>query len=175
MQLGVQPTFRASDPMPALVVGPPFSARRPEAVRCALRYVAAIMMVFCSALSDASPSIIRAKTPMTPHRFQRMQRLFAGPYSRRASHHLNPLRLMKTVPLITCRSPNCRPGLMRREWRLVIRFWSCRPPDFGSRWSRWRGIASLWIECPAKVRPLGGKKCLPRRKTWLRGVTHCLA
>ena len=72
MQLGVQPTFRAPDQAPALVVGPPFFARRLEAVWCALRYVASIMMVFCSVPSEASPSIIRAKTPMSPHRFQRL-------------------------------------------------------------------------------------------------------
>jgi hypothetical protein len=37
MQLGVQPAFRAPDEAPALVIGPPFFARRLEAVRCAFR------------------------------------------------------------------------------------------------------------------------------------------
>lgn len=49
---------------------PPFFTRRLDAVRCALRYVASIMMVLCSALSAARPSMIRAKTPLSLQRFQ---------------------------------------------------------------------------------------------------------
>ena len=37
MQLRVQPALRAPDQTPALIIGPPFFARRLEAVRCALR------------------------------------------------------------------------------------------------------------------------------------------
>jgi len=37
MRLGIQPAFRATDQTPALVVGPPFFARRLGAVRCAFR------------------------------------------------------------------------------------------------------------------------------------------
>jgi hypothetical protein len=37
MQLGVEPALRAPDQTPALIVGPPFLARRLEAVRCAFR------------------------------------------------------------------------------------------------------------------------------------------
>ena len=37
MQLGVQPALRSANQTPALVVGPPFFARRLEAVRCAFR------------------------------------------------------------------------------------------------------------------------------------------
>ena len=37
MQLGVQATLRAPDQTLALIVGPPFFARRLEAVRCAFR------------------------------------------------------------------------------------------------------------------------------------------
>ena len=62
------------------------------------------MTVFCSAASEASPSIIRAKTPRSPHHFQRLYSVFAGPYSLGASHHRNPLRLMKIIPLNTRRS-----------------------------------------------------------------------
>ncbi len=37
VQLGVQPALRSPDEATALVVGPPFLARRLEAVRCAFR------------------------------------------------------------------------------------------------------------------------------------------
>ncbi len=37
MQLGVQPALRSANQTPALVVGPPFLARRLEAVRCAFK------------------------------------------------------------------------------------------------------------------------------------------
>ena len=72
VQLGVQATLRSANQTPALIAWPPFFVRRLEAVRCALRYVGSIMMVFCSVPSEAGPSIIRAKTPMLPHRFQRL-------------------------------------------------------------------------------------------------------
>jgi hypothetical protein len=37
VQLGVKSALRAPDQAPALIVGPPFFARRLEAVRCAFR------------------------------------------------------------------------------------------------------------------------------------------
>jgi len=72
VQLRVQAAVRPPDQTPALIVGSPFFARRLDAVRCAFRYVASIMMVFWSPLAEASPSIIRAKTPISPHHFQRL-------------------------------------------------------------------------------------------------------
>jgi hypothetical protein len=69
MQLGVQPALRATDQTAPLVAGSPFFDRRLVAVRCALRYVASIITVFGTAASAASPSIIRAKTPLSLHRF----------------------------------------------------------------------------------------------------------
>ena len=68
MQLGVHAALRPPDQSAA----PPFFRRRLEAVRCALRYVASIMIVSFSGLSAARPSMIRAKTPMSLHRFQRL-------------------------------------------------------------------------------------------------------
>ncbi len=68
VQLGVQPALRAPDEPTA----PPFLARRLEAVRCALRKVASIMIVLGASASAARPAIIRAKTPMPLHRFQRL-------------------------------------------------------------------------------------------------------
>ena len=85
MQLGVRPALRPPDLPRALVVCPRFSPAI-EAVRCDFREVASIMMVFCSMPSDASPSIIRVKTPMSPNRFHRLQSVFRVPCSRGASH-----------------------------------------------------------------------------------------
>ncbi len=62
------------------------------------------MMALCSVPSEASPSIIRAKTPMSPRRFHLLQSVFGGPYSRGESYHLKPLRLMKIIPLRIRRS-----------------------------------------------------------------------
>lgn len=50
------------------------------------------------------PIMIRAKTPLSLQRFQRLYRVLAGPYSLGASHHRKPLRLMKIMPLNTLRS-----------------------------------------------------------------------
>jgi hypothetical protein len=62
----------------------PFFDRRLVAVRCALRYLrghartngacplTSIITVFGTAASAASPAIIRAKTPLSLHRFQRL-------------------------------------------------------------------------------------------------------
>lgn len=72
VQLGIQPALGPPDDAATLVVGPPFFARRLEAVRCAFTYVASIMTTFSSPPSEASPSIIRAKTPISPHRFHRL-------------------------------------------------------------------------------------------------------
>ena len=72
MQLRVRSALRSANQTPALIAGSPFFARRLEAVRCALSYVASIMTTFFSPPSEANPSIIRAKTPISPHRFQRL-------------------------------------------------------------------------------------------------------
>ena len=56
---------------------------------------------FGTAASQASPSVSRAKMPVLPHRFQRLQRVFGSPYSFGASHHRKPLRLVKIMPLRT--------------------------------------------------------------------------
>ena len=91
----------------SLIVAPPFSDRRLVAMRCALRYLrkhartngacllSSIITVFGTAASEARPSIIWAKLPLSPHRFHRLNRVVAGPYSLGASHHRKPLRLMK--------------------------------------------------------------------------------
>lgn len=50
------------------------------------------------------PTMMRAKTPLSLHRFQRLYRVLCGPYSAGASRHRNPLRLMKIIPLSTRRS-----------------------------------------------------------------------
>lgn len=55
-------------------------------------------------LPFAPKAVIRAKTPMSLQRFQRLYSVLGGPYSAGASHHLNPLRLKKTTPLNTRRS-----------------------------------------------------------------------
>jgi hypothetical protein len=46
----------------------------------------------------------RQLSGLSPQRFQQLQRVFGGPYSRGASHHRKPLRLIKIVPLGTRRS-----------------------------------------------------------------------
>jgi hypothetical protein len=56
---------------------------------------------------EASPSIIRAKTPMSRRRFHRLCRVYSGQHFRRAPHYRNSLRLMKIVPLSTQRSSTC--------------------------------------------------------------------
>ena len=64
--------------------GPPLFDRRLVAVRCAFRYLrrqartngacllTSIITVFGTAVSETRPSIIRAKMPLSPHRFQRL-------------------------------------------------------------------------------------------------------
>ncbi len=49
----------------------------------------------------AKPAMIRANTPISLHRFQRLYKVLCGPYSLAAPHHRNPLRLMKIIPLRT--------------------------------------------------------------------------
>ena len=68
MQLRIRATSGAADQATLI---PSFS-RRPEAVGCALRYVASIMMVWGSAFPAARPSIIRTKIPHGAPRFQRL-------------------------------------------------------------------------------------------------------
>ncbi len=84
MQFGVHAAFGSADQAAPLIVGPPFFARRLVAVRCAFRYLrrhartngacllTSIITVFGTAASDANPSIIRAKMPLSPYRFQRL-------------------------------------------------------------------------------------------------------
>ena len=83
---------------------PPFLVHKLDAVRCALRYVASIGIVLLSGALAASPNMIRANTPMSLHRFQRLSSVLCGPYSLGASYQRNPLRLMKIMPLRTRRS-----------------------------------------------------------------------
>jgi len=86
MQLGVHAALRATDqtaplvagsvcqrnnPLDCLVIFQTFD-RRPVAVRCALRWVASIITVFGTAASVARPSIARAKSPLSLHRFQQL-------------------------------------------------------------------------------------------------------
>jgi hypothetical protein len=71
VQFGVQPARPAPDQAIASSIAPPCFARGLQAMRCAVRQVAPIMMVFRSEPAAASPSIIRAKTPLSPHRFDR--------------------------------------------------------------------------------------------------------
>ena len=62
------------------------------------------MTVFVSPCSAARPAIIRAKMPLSLHRFQRLYNVLCGPYAAGASRHRNPLRLMNIIPLNTRRS-----------------------------------------------------------------------
>ncbi len=64
------PVFQESNPPDFLLAFQTF-ARRLEAQRCAFRQVALIMTTFFSLPSEANPSIIRVKPPMSPHCFQR--------------------------------------------------------------------------------------------------------
>jgi hypothetical protein len=50
----------------------PFVTRRLDAVRSAFRKVASIITVFGTGSAAASPSIMRNKTPRSPHRFHRL-------------------------------------------------------------------------------------------------------
>ncbi len=68
VQLGVDAALGATDQ----ATTPPFLAAMLVAVRCALRYVASIITVFCSPCAAASPVIIRAKMPFSLQRFQRL-------------------------------------------------------------------------------------------------------
>src|ERR1700761_7799444 len=88
VELGVQPALGASD----ATRSPPF-LRRLQAVRCALRCVASIMIQFGLGPSPASSANIR---PNTPRRLQRTKRLYSvlcGPYAVGASFHRKPLRI----------------------------------------------------------------------------------
>jgi hypothetical protein len=108
MQFGVHAAFSQPDQAST----PPFFDRRLEAVRCALRCVASIEMVVLSGACSANPIMIRANTPISLQRFQRLYNVFGGPYSAGASHHLKPLRLTKIMPLRTrLSSTRARPRL----------------------------------------------------------------
>jgi hypothetical protein len=50
-----------------------------DAVRCAFIWVASIITVLRSAPLVARPSIMQVKTPISPHRFQRLYRVLCGP------------------------------------------------------------------------------------------------
>jgi hypothetical protein len=88
--LRVQPALRAPDQTPTLIVGRQNRAARLETLRCAFRWMASIITDFRRALSEVSPSIIRAKLPVSPHRFNRLHRVFGGPYD--GMHHTNATR-----------------------------------------------------------------------------------
>lgn len=104
------------------------------------------------AASTARPSLIRAKTPMSPHRCHRSCRVLAGPYSLGASRHRKPLRFMKIIPLgtrtraaiqsIAFQAKGLRPAAFRDFWertpevapsvrRSVRKDRSPWPPQFG--------------------------------------------
>ena len=68
VELRIHAAFGATDQPPEA----PFFTRRLDAVRCAFRQVASIMIVSGVALAAASPSIMRMKTPLSPHRFHRL-------------------------------------------------------------------------------------------------------
>lgn len=80
---GVQPAFRAPAQTPAPIVRPPFSARRLHAGRGAFKDVASSVTVFCSVPSQTRPSIVGAGTPMSFHRFERLQSILAAMPTRR--------------------------------------------------------------------------------------------
>ncbi len=94
MQLGVH-AARPRETVPRTVFWPsdcdrsdgpfdrrvPLFGRRLVAERGTFREVASIITVFGTVASDARLSILRAKTPLSLHRFQRLQRVFGGPYS----------------------------------------------------------------------------------------------
>ena len=100
MQLRVRAAFY----LPGQAAWIPFFNRRLEAVRCALRYVASIMMVRGSAFAAGRPSIIYMKMLMPPQRLQRLYSVLCGAYSRGASRQRRPLRFTKMIPLNTRRS-----------------------------------------------------------------------
>ena len=51
----------------------------------------AIITIIGVAASEASPSMIRAKMPLSPRRFHRLQGVSGGSYSFGASHYRKPL------------------------------------------------------------------------------------
>ena len=104
MQPGVHAAPCSTDQAASLATASPFSDRGLLAVRCALGQAASVMTVLCLPLSAAGPIMIRANTPLSLQRFQRLQRVLAGPCSLGAPHHRNPVRLAKVMPLGTRRS-----------------------------------------------------------------------
>ncbi len=68
VQFGIHAALGATNQATA----PPFLAAMLVAVRCAFRYVASIITVFCSLRLAARPAIIRAKMPFSLQRFQRL-------------------------------------------------------------------------------------------------------
>jgi hypothetical protein len=73
MQFGIQATFGAADQTASLVAESPFFA--------------SIITVFGTAASEARPSIIRTKMPLSPHRFRRLYKVSGGPFGRIAPPH----------------------------------------------------------------------------------------
>jgi hypothetical protein len=67
--------------------------RRLDAVPYALRQVASIMIVLCSALSATRPTMIRTKTPLSPQHFQRLQRGSSPDRIPSASRNTEPIAI----------------------------------------------------------------------------------
>jgi hypothetical protein len=84
---GVQPCVHAAFRSPDPGDRAPLFARGLDAVRCAFRQAASIMIVLELVPPAARPARIRAKTPVSLQRFQRLHSVLAGPYSLGASHH----------------------------------------------------------------------------------------
>lgn len=68
VQLRIHAAFGSANQTPT----PPFLTPRLDAVRWAFRCVASIITVVSSPCSAASPAMMRAKTPLSLHRFQRL-------------------------------------------------------------------------------------------------------
>ena len=76
--------------------------------------------------------------PLSPHRCQRWYRVLCGPYPLAASFQSKPLRLMKAMPLNTCRSSlsvlPCQPVNARLAmglWEVVFKTRHLRAPQPG--------------------------------------------
>ena len=69
---GVQPCVHAALGSTDQTATSPFFTARLDAVRWALRYVASIITVASSQCPAAKPAMIRAKMPLSLHRFQRL-------------------------------------------------------------------------------------------------------
>lgn len=54
-------------------------------MRCTYRWIASIIVAFGTAPSSVKSFIAHAKMPVSCHRFQRVQKIFSGPYPRARS------------------------------------------------------------------------------------------